>query len=373
MNLLVVSEYFYPRLAGGEIVSWHVCTTLARRGHKIYVVTSKMGGTSEHEIKAGIDIYRPFPSGQSLLKRIIFVAKLYLYLEKFLKLNKVDIVYNFAYIATLPATFQASKHGIPSVTAVHSLVGRDWFRLTNPAVALVNYSMERLILRFGRHRILQFPSEDTRKKVQGKVATKTVVIANPIETDLVACVKAETDPLVIRKSLGIEADELFLLFVGSLLPVKNVTGLVGILSRLERRFKLAIVGEGPERDKIVRLVKRYGLGNKVILLGRKSHKDTLKLMASCDVLILPSRSEVSPMVIFETIAIGRPVITTRVGCTSDIRSNNLYLVDSLEQINELLRAGIKPQAEEGFAQRFAPDRIASELESLFASVIVNKE
>jgi len=373
MNVLVVSEYFYPRLAGGEIALWQLCTALSQKGHKIHVVTSRMNNTSEYEVKEGMYIYRPFPSGRSLLARTIFMLKLYLYLRRFLKLRKVDIVYNLAYIPTLPATYLASKYGIRAVTSVHSLVGRDWFRLTNPALAAVNYLMEIFILRFGRHSVMQFPSEDARKRAPHGSSAKSMVIANPVETTLVKHIKAGTDPQTIRQRLDIDSGELFLLFVGSLLPVKNVPGLIATLSRLVVQFKLVIVGEGPDREKIEKLVRKLGLEEKVKMLGHKSHEDTLRMMASCDALILPSRSEVFPMVVLETLALGRPVIATKVGGISDIVSKNLYVIDSLEQINEVVSSGIKPHAEEEFAQRFAPDKIASEFESLFEVVRENAD
>lgn len=350
------------------MVLWQLCTALSQKGHKVQVITSRMNNTSEYEVMDGVYIHRPFPSGWSLLRRTVFMLRLYFYLRRFLDLTKIDIVYNLAYIPTLPTTYSASRYSIPVITSVHSLVGRDWFRLKNPALAAINYLMEMFILRFGRHSVLQFPSEDARIRARYGGGTRSIVIANPIETILIKRVKAETDTKMVRQRLEIGSNELFLLFVGSLLPVKNVQGLITAVSQLVIKFKLVVVGEGPDRQKIEKLVRKLGLEERVKMLGRKSHEDALRLMASCDTLILPSRSEVYPMVVLEALALERPVIATNVGGLSGIKSKNLYLIDGLEQINQVLASRIQPHAEERFVQRFDLDNIASELESLFQSL-----
>ena len=62
MKILVVSRYFYPSLGGGEIVLWQILTGLAQKGHQVYVVTSRVPGSPDHEIINGIEIFiRGFP------------------------------------------------------------------------------------------------------------------------------------------------------------------------------------------------------------------------------------------------------------------------------------------------------------------------
>jgi len=364
----MVSEFFYPRLAGGELVLWQLCHAFSKKGHKIDVVTSRIDNATEHEVINGIEIYRPFPSGRSLLKRFIFLVRLYLYLRKFLSTRKADIIYNLAHVPTIPATYLASRHGVPVVTGVHSFVGRGWFKLTNPILATINCLMEMLILRFGKHDVVQFPSRHSKMLAEPYLRAEGVVIYNPIDTDEMKKVKLHTDAERIRESLGLR-EEIFLLFVGSLLPTKNVTSLVSALSSFKGNFKLVIVGEGPEREKIERLAARYGLKEKIILLGQKPHQETLSLMASCDALVLPSKSEQFPIVVLEALALGKPVIATKVGGIPEIRSANLHLIDNLEEISEILDGGIKAEEDDGVIKEYSLDRIAQEYERLFEGLI----
>lgn len=128
MRILVVTEFFYPQLAGGgEIVLWNICSSLAKRGHEIYVVTSKVEGFPEFEVVNNIKIYRPFFSFDtrknphsigSVTRRLIFGIKLYKYLLKFLDEHQVDIVYCLSYPIILPSTWAAYKKGIPTIVHI---------------------------------------------------------------------------------------------------------------------------------------------------------------------------------------------------------------------------------------------------------------
>nr|QNO46306.1 D-inositol-3-phosphate glycosyltransferase [Methanosarcinales archaeon ANME-2c ERB4] len=373
MKILLVSEYFYPRLAGGELSLWKLCTGLTNRGYKIAVITSKMENTKKHEFVNGIEIYRPLSSGDSILKRIWFLVRLYPYLKTFIRDKEIDVIYNLGYVPTLPTTFIASKYNIPVITAIASLPGKLWFKLTNPVLAFFNCFMEMFIIRFGKHDILRFPAKYTKKMASPYIKSKNVIIYDPINVDEIKEIKLCTDTKKIIKSVGIEEDELFLLFVGLLAPVKNVVALISTLSKLNRKFKLVLVGEGSERRKIERLTKKLDLERKVTLLGQKPHDETLSIIYSCDVLILPSKSEQFPNVVLEGLALGKPVISTKVGGVSEIKSENLYLVDDLGDINQILEKGIKPKEDDRVLKNYSMDKIMDEFEMLFECAVERSE
>lgn len=380
MVVLFVSEFFYPRLAGGELVSWAILNGLARKGHKIYVVTSQMPDTVEHEEINGIEIFRPFSScnlveqkgvssSTAVIKRITFMIKLYFYLGEFLKHHSIDVVYNIGYVTALSAAWSASRNHLPAVSSIRSLAGKTWFQLTNPFLAMFNYLGEILIICLGRYNALHCPSSEVTRKVQGHTSTRVFTIPNPLDLDEIKQVKENTNSELIRKSLGIKQEEQFLLFVGSLIKVKNVDGLIKALSSSEANFKLIVIGEGPERPKIGNLARSLHLEGKIIFVGRKSHKETLSIMKSCDVLVLPSKSEVFPNTVIEALALGNPAIATKVGGIPEMKSRNLYLINSIEEINQLLEKGIKPEKDERVLEEYAVDKIVKEFEGLLENTI----
>jgi glycosyltransferase involved in cell wall biosynthesis len=87
----------------------------------------------------------------------------------------------------------------------------------------------------------------------------------------------------------------------------------------DKNCSLFIVGDGPLRKKLVRKVSSYGLQDRVIFLGVRSHQEVLDLMQKAIVLVQPSvtartgDSEGLGSVFLEAAASGIPVIGTRHG------------------------------------------------------------
>jgi glycosyltransferase involved in cell wall biosynthesis len=105
-----------------------------------------------------------------------------------------------------------------------------------------------------------------------------------------------------------------LLCVGRLLEHKNVNLLIEAVGELRDRGDVrtcAIVGTGPERERLGDLVARLQLENEVTFLGNlEAATEIFALMKSASLLVLPSTREGFGMVVVEAMACGTPVITT---------------------------------------------------------------
>jgi 1,2-diacylglycerol 3-alpha-glucosyltransferase len=371
MKVLVVSEYFHP-YGGAELSLWKLCCALAEKGHGIYAITSKRIGEAEHEVKEGVEIFRPFATG-NLRQRFLFSWRLYSYLNRWFKGRDIDVAYNLGFVPTMPATYVASKYKIPAVTMLGHLCGSRWFRLRNVLSALFNYMVEMFTIRFGRHRVLVVQCQDSARKVAGGTRAEVMVVCNTfLDSRLIKKAKGETDGKRIRESLGIGDDVLFLLMAGGLIPTKNILATIRVLTGWEREFKLVLVGEGPERGKIENLIKREQMEGRVILLGRKPHEETLALMRTCDALLMTSICEQVPNVVLEALALGRPVISTRVGGVPEIESANLHLLDRLEEIKDILGGGIEAVEGDTITEKYSLERVAGQYEALFARLARRK-
>ena len=122
MKILFVSEFFYPKIGGGEKWTEDVACALAERGHDVFIVTSRLPHTKELEKYRGLRIYRHSSSG-SFLQRLRMMRELEHYLTAFIKQHKIDIVHTNAYTPTLPAARAAKKNNIPVVSSVHLAIG----------------------------------------------------------------------------------------------------------------------------------------------------------------------------------------------------------------------------------------------------------
>jgi len=106
--------------------------------------------------------------------------------------------------------------------------------------------------------------------------------------------------------------------VGRLQPVKDPCNLVRAFGVLAARagprgtaFRLAIIGDGPLRAEVERLVRELRLEDRVWMAG--SRDEVPELMRGLDVFVLPSLGEGISNTILEAMATGLPIVATRVG------------------------------------------------------------
>ncbi|MEP6501841.1 MAG: glycosyltransferase [Betaproteobacteria bacterium] len=128
----------------------------------------------------------------------------------------------------------------------------------------------------------------------------------------------------LRQSLGVAADARVVLFVGHLVPVKALDVLVRAWGLLLRDWpdtvpvRLVLVGEGAERDALMRLAEQAGVADRVTFLGARPQPVVADWIAAADLLCLPSHAEGSPNVVVEALASGIPVVASRVGGIPDL-------------------------------------------------------
>lgn len=124
-----------------------------------------------------------------------------------------------------------------------------------------------------------------------------------------------------------------LLFVGRFVKNKGLNLLINILTQLKNErpdFSIAIVGDGPEGDKLKLRIKEEGLIDNVEFLGWLPDARALaQAYNQSKILLITSYNEGGPRVGLEAMSSGTPVISTRVGIMEDIIVNGLngYLVD----------------------------------------------
>ena len=112
-----------------------------------------------------------------------------------------------------------------------------------------------------------------------------------------------------------------LLFVGRLVPLKNVGALITAVGHLQRRgldVTLTIVGEGASRQALEQQVQRKGVRG-VTFSGFRVGDDLVAAYLTADVLVLPSLNEAWGLVVNEAAACGMSsVVSTRAGAAWDL-------------------------------------------------------
>jgi glycosyltransferase involved in cell wall biosynthesis len=114
-------------------------------------------------------------------------------------------------------------------------------------------------------------------------------------------------------------DEKIIGYVGLLFQGKGVRYLIESFSQLINKIpnlKLVIVGDGPDKEKLLNLTNNLGIEDKIIFTGYK--KNPIKYIKGFDLLVVPSLVEPFGIVILEAFYVGTPVIGSCVGGITEI-------------------------------------------------------
>jgi glycosyltransferase involved in cell wall biosynthesis len=135
----------------------------------------------------------------------------------------------------------------------------------------------------------------------------------------------------LRAQLGFGDDHVVIGFLGSLKTWHGVEQLVAAFARartgvLAPRLRLMIVGDGPARPAIERLIAEFAVDQEVVLVGNVPHVDVPRYLAAMDIAAAPYGNVspdfyFSPLKLFEYMAAGRAVIAPQLGQISELLDN----------------------------------------------------
>ncbi|MBO8130390.1 MAG: glycosyltransferase family 4 protein [Candidatus Marinimicrobia bacterium] len=168
------------------------------------------------------------------------------------------------------------------------------------------------------------PSSAMKKSILKKFhqdREKVTVIPNPVDEAFL------TAEIVHKKDIS----EFKFVTVSLFRPEKRINWLIKAFKELVRErqnLRLVIIGDGPEKNNIFRLINKLNVKKFITLTGYLSKEEIIKILQKCHAYIQTSRVETFGMSIVEAMALGLPVISTKCGGPEDfINKNNGILVD----------------------------------------------
>jgi len=239
---------------------------------------------------------------------------------------------------------------------------------------------ERLLARVTDCVVAISPRQRSALVEQFRVAPGHRVTVVPLGLELDALREVDGTTPAFGQSLGFAAGSILVGCIGRLVKVKDVATLLDALALASREvplLRLAVVGDGPEREALERRARMPDLAGRVAFTGWR--RDLAAIYQGLDVVALSSRNEGTPVALIEAMAAGRPIVATAVGGVPDIvehgRSGLLVPPGDAATLASALvtLAGDEPRrarlGEEGraAAARHDPGRLLDEIGTLYCS------
>ena len=318
-RICLVTHFFPPHMGGIEKVSYEQSKRLTESGYEIDVLTSKIKGQNEHPAK-GIRVFA-YPS-LKLAERFgvpypILTVEAY---KKFAKvIKKCDLVHahGHVYMSSYLAGKLAKKYKKPFIVTQHN-TWIDYQSWLNIMENINDLTIGKSVLKHA-DRILTV-SKETMKYVLrlGADKAKTSVMYNGVDTNCFHPVKKGES----RKKLGLPKKRKIIFSARRLVYKNGIDTLIEsahLVARNNPDILFVVAGKGPSRKLIEDRIKELGIEDSIKLTGFVPDDLLPVYYDAADYFVLPSASgEGLPLVLFEAMACGLPVIATTVGGTPEI-------------------------------------------------------
>lgn len=382
MKIAFVYDTAFPWVTGGaERRIYEIGTRLAKRGHDVHVYSLGYWMQSDeykgqevieydnityHSVGEAKNLYNE-DSTRSIKEALYFSRKL-LSKADFKDFDIVDCQ-NFPYFSCYTSKIKTMRNKAKLVITLHEVWNDYWYKYMGKK-GFFGKMVEKGIFHLTDNYICV--SKLTRDNlIKNHVPGNVKIIANGVN---------------IREITYLNPSDSFsdVLYAGRLIPEKHVELLVKAMKEVTKAHpfsKCFIVGEGPSRITLERLVSSYELEENVIFMDfLENQEDLYKLMKSSSVFVLPSEREGFGIVVIEANACGIPVITMNNpmnaakdlvtadnGCVINNNSDNLA-----KMINYYIEEGLNKDIRNScrqYAKSFDWDHITTITENYYSDIL----
>ncbi len=311
MNIAMVGDSISLQSAGSLVSAWRFAVLLARRGHKVVLITT--GEKEKFEIVEGVRVYyipsRKTPFLEGSWRVPIFISKSKL--KKIFLDEKIEITH---FVIPTPLCYSAIRISrelkLPIVSHFHTQPENilTLLKLRGDLFNSLFYKFSGWF--YNQSDVLICPSKFGQERISPYINTpKIEVISNGVN---LSEFKKRKPRESFFKKFKIPKNKKIVLFVGRLWPEKNVRTLIKSMQHLKKeKIFLVIVGKKEKQySYLKKLSKNLLLDYKIFFLGRINSKELNDAYNAATLFCLPSMAELEGIVILEAMAHGKPIIVS---------------------------------------------------------------
>jgi len=295
MRIALMTETTGP--GGLETMLITLAEELRDRGHQVVplVPDAPRGWLAETLAAAGFKAaFYPNPPGWGSAPGSVLAIR------AILRRRRVQILHGHDFMASVLGTAAAAAAGLPSLMTLHgsTYYSDRWHRRS-----LLGWAARR------SSSVVTVSADLGRRLAADLSLSDQVVDVIPNGIRLKQGCRRRG-----REILGLGPDELGILAVGRLVPLKGLDVLVEALPLLGGRaehVRVAVAGDGPALERLQSMDPTLPGGRRIQYLGMR--EDVEHLLAGADIFVMPSRTEALPMALIEAMGAGLPVVASGVG------------------------------------------------------------
>ncbi|OGL10648.1 MAG: hypothetical protein A3I17_09700 [Candidatus Rokubacteria bacterium RIFCSPLOWO2_02_FULL_72_37] len=332
LRVLAVADVSPLHVAGGgERVLWEQVSRLARRGHRVSVVSRAAGDAASTTRRDGVRVVE-FPVERGSLARFIrsSVRGARRAVSRELSAQGADVLHLHQPLSAWGVLGSPMGRRVPSLYTFHSPAPLE-YRLRRGMSALhrggvtgvagmaVLWAIERACVRRAtRVHVLSAYSAGVLRRLYGVPAERIVRVPGGVDTERFR----PADRAEARRALGLPATRPIVLTLRNLEARMGLDALLHAVAEVRRAVPdvlLLVGGTGSLRAELEVLAASLDLGAHVRFLGFVADAELPRWYQAADVFVLPTRAlEGFGLVTVEALASGTPVLGTPVGATPEI-------------------------------------------------------
>lgn len=314
-KILIFSIAYHPFVGGAEIAVKEI--TDRNPDFEYYLITNKFDASWPDEEKIGNINVRRVGSGKKIDK-YFYPLRAFRYARRLHAVVKFDFVWSImAFYAGITALFFKYFSKVPYLLTLQSgdsdsfVKKRTWWW---------SFYYKRV---YRQAKITQSISRylAQRSRRMGNKKGEIILLPNGVDLTLFKEKLNEQEKNDLKQSLNIASDEFVLISVSRLVLKNAISDLIKavnfLLYKSGIKVKLLLLGTGPDENVLQKLALKQGVSEQVIFLGYKDYAQIPKYLEISDVFIRPSLSEGLGNAFLESMAIGVPVVGTKVGGIPD--------------------------------------------------------
>lgn len=230
-----------------------------------------------------------------------------LQLRKILIKNRYDIIYCHTATGSIVARLAIATLKYKP-TLIYMAHGFHFYKGAPLKNWLIFYPIEKILSRWTDY-LITINREDFELAKMRRMYKKCLYIIPGIGVDFERLQENNNSKDEIRKSLGLNTNDIVMTYIAELIPNKNQGKLIDVLKILNNKYpniKLMLIGPDHNQGKYLEYAKREGIEDKVIFTGWRN--DIGNLLRASDIYVASSINEGFGINLVEAMFCGLPVV-----------------------------------------------------------------